>query len=96
MAVVGKNFAVLQSGRLRLSGFLAWLAWALIHLQFLAQANLRVSVLLQWVWTYVTGRRGSRAAPCAGVRACKPSSGRHGRATGGHGQVLTAITSSIG
>src|SRR5262245_35032154 len=60
MAVVGKNFAVLQSGKLRLHGFVAWLAWALVHLQFLAQANLRVSVFLQWVWTYVTGRRGSR------------------------------------
>jgi NADH dehydrogenase len=60
MAVVGKNFAVLQSGRLRLRGFVAWLAWALIHLQYLAQANLRVSVFLQWVWTYASGRRGSR------------------------------------
>ena len=59
MAVVGKNFAILQSGKLRVSGFLAWLAWAAIHLQFLAQANLRVSVFLQWVWTYLTGRRGS-------------------------------------
>src|SRR5713101_951824 len=37
MAVVGKGFAVLQSGRLRLSGFLAWLAWATVHLEFLAQ-----------------------------------------------------------
>jgi len=57
MAVVGKNFAVLQSGpgeKLRISGFVAWLAWAAIHLQYLAQANLRVSVFLQWVWTYVT------------------------------------------
>jgi len=60
MAVVGKGFAVLQSGKLRLSGFVAWLAWAAVHLQFLAQANLRVSVFLQWVWTYFTGKRGSR------------------------------------
>jgi NADH dehydrogenase FAD-containing subunit len=60
MAVVGKGFAVLQSGRLRLSGFLAWLAWAAIHLQFLGQSSLRVSVFVQWVWTYLTGQRGSR------------------------------------
>jgi NADH:quinone reductase (non-electrogenic) len=59
MAIVGKNFAILQSGKLRLSGFLAFLAWAAIHLEFLAQANLRVSVFLQWAWTYITGRRGS-------------------------------------
>ena len=60
MAVVGKGFAVLQTGRLRLSGFLAWIAWAAVHLQFVGQSNLRASVLLQWIWTYVTGQRGSR------------------------------------
>jgi len=60
MAVVGKGFAVLQSGKVRMSGFLAWLAWAGVHLQFLAQSSLRVSVFVQWVWTYLTGQRGSR------------------------------------
>ena len=60
MAVVGKGFAVLQSGRIRLSGYFAWLAWALVHILSLAQPSLRVSVFVQWVWTYVTGQRGSR------------------------------------
>jgi NADH:ubiquinone reductase (H+-translocating) len=60
MAVVGKGFAVLQSGKLQWSGFVAWLVWGLVHLQFLALPNLRVSVFAQWVWTYLTGSRGSR------------------------------------
>jgi len=60
LAVVGKGFAVLQSGKIHVKGFPAWLAWAAVHLQFLAQSNLRVSVLVQWVWTYLTGQRGSR------------------------------------
>ena len=60
MAVVGKGFALVQSGSVHLSGFLAWLAWAGVHLQFLAQSSLRVSVFVQWVWTYLTGQRGSR------------------------------------
>jgi len=60
MAVVGKGFAVLQTGRVRLSGFVAWLAWAAVHLQYVGQSSLRASVLFQWIWTYVTGRRGSR------------------------------------
>jgi hypothetical protein len=60
MAVVGKGFAVLQSGTVRISGFMAWLAWAAVHLEFLAEHNLRVSVFVQWVWTFVTGQRGSR------------------------------------
>jgi hypothetical protein len=60
MAVVGKGFAILQSGKIHLSGIPAWLAWAAVHLEFLAQSSLRVSVFLQWVWTYLTGQRGSR------------------------------------
>ena len=60
MAVVGKGFAVLQSGRVHVGGLLAWLAWAAVHLEFLGQSSLRVSVFLQWVWTYLTGQRGSR------------------------------------
>src|SRR5580698_5181982 len=59
MAVVGKGFAVLQSGRVQVGGLLAWLAWAAVHLEFLAQSSLRVSVFLQWAWTYLTGQRGS-------------------------------------
>jgi NADH dehydrogenase len=60
MAVVGKGFAVLQSGKVQVSGFGAWLTWAVVHLQFLATSSLRLTVLLQWIWTYVTGQRGSR------------------------------------
>ena len=60
MAVVGKGFALLQTGKIHFSGFLAWLAWAAVHLEFLATSSLRVSVLVQWVWTYLTGQRGSR------------------------------------
>jgi NADH dehydrogenase len=60
MAVVGKGFAVLQSGKFHISGLTAWFAWAGVHLQFLANSSLRLSVLLQWIWTYFTGRRGVR------------------------------------
>ncbi|HEY4903742.1 MAG TPA: NAD(P)/FAD-dependent oxidoreductase [Candidatus Sulfotelmatobacter sp.] len=60
MAVVGKGFAVLQSGKVKVSGFGAWLTWAAVHLQFLATSSLRLTVFLQWVWTYVTGQRGCR------------------------------------
>jgi len=60
MAIVGKGFAVLETGKIHISGFTAWLAWAAVHLQFLADSSLRLGVFLQWVWTYVTGRRGAR------------------------------------
>src|SRR5262249_43276998 len=60
MAVVGKGFAVLESGKVQVSGFGAWLTWGAVHLQFLATSSLRLTVFLQWVWTYVTGQRGDR------------------------------------
>jgi NADH dehydrogenase FAD-containing subunit len=60
MAVVGKGFAVLQSGKVQVSGLTAWLAWAAVHLQFLATSSLRLTVFLQWAWTFVTGQRGDR------------------------------------
>ena len=60
MAIVGKNFAVLESGRFKLSGLLAFFAWGFVHLQFLAQASLRATVFLQWMWMYVTNQPGSR------------------------------------
>jgi NADH dehydrogenase FAD-containing subunit len=43
-----------------MSGFFAWLIWGLIHIQFLAESSLRFSVFFQWVWTYLSGRRGDR------------------------------------
>ena len=60
LAVVGRGFAVLQSAGVQLTGFMAWLVWALIHIQFLAETSLRFSVFLQWVWTYLSGKRGAR------------------------------------
>jgi NADH:ubiquinone reductase (H+-translocating) len=74
MAVVGKGFAVVQSGKFQLSGFVAWLAWAEIHLHFLAQSSLRLSVFVQWVWTYLTGQRGSRLI--VNHRSCNPTKPR--------------------
>jgi NADH:ubiquinone reductase (H+-translocating) len=60
MAVVGQGYAVLQAGRLHLKGTAAWLPWLLVHIAFLARPGLRISVVLQWAWTFFTGQRGSR------------------------------------
>lgn len=60
LAVVGRGFAVLQSGPVKMSGLAAWFVWAVVHIQFLAQPGLRLSVALQWIWTFMTGQRGSR------------------------------------
>ena len=63
MAVVGKNFAILESGRLRMSGFVTWLVWVFLHLMSLPQLQNRLQVQTQWLWSYFTGQRGSRLIP---------------------------------
>jgi NADH dehydrogenase len=63
MAVVGKNFAVLERRGLHTSGFLTWLVWTFIHILSLPQLQNRLRVQRQWLWSYLTGERASRLIP---------------------------------
>jgi len=63
MAVVGKNYAVLERGRLHTGGFLTWLVWVFIHILSLPQLQNRLRVQRQWLWSYFTGQRSSRLIP---------------------------------
>jgi NADH dehydrogenase FAD-containing subunit len=49
-----------RAAKLRLHGLIAWLGWAFIHITFLSQLSLKISVFLQWGWLFLTGQRGSR------------------------------------
>ena len=60
MAVVGKNFAILEAGRLRTAGFATWLIWAMLHVMALPQLQNRFRVQTQWFWSYLSGQRSSR------------------------------------
>jgi NADH dehydrogenase len=63
MAVVGKNYAVLERGWLRTSGFVTFLVWAFVHILALPQLQNRLRVQRQWIWSYLTGQRSSRLIP---------------------------------
>jgi NADH dehydrogenase len=63
MAVVGKNFAVLESGHLKMSGFLTWLVWVFLHVMSLPQLQNRLRVQSQWLWSYFSGQRSARLIP---------------------------------
>jgi NADH:quinone reductase (non-electrogenic) len=60
MAVVGKNFAILEAGYLHSSGFVTWLIWAALHVLALPQLQNRFRVQTQWLWSYLSGQRSSR------------------------------------
>jgi NADH dehydrogenase len=60
MATIGRSRAIAKIGRVKLSGFVAWAAWLLLHIVYLIDFRSRVIVLFDWAWSYVTYQRGSR------------------------------------
>jgi NADH dehydrogenase len=60
MATIGRASAVVQSGKLHMSGFLAWVAWCFVHIFYLIGFRNRMLVFFQWIWSYVRYRRGAR------------------------------------
>ena len=61
MATVGRRAAVAElPGRLRLHGSPAWIAWLGLHLLTLVGFRNRVSVFVNWAWSYLTWDRGPR------------------------------------
>jgi NADH dehydrogenase len=60
MATIGRSRAVARIGRIRLSGFIAWIVWLLAHIIYLIDFRNRILVLIDWAWSYFTYERGSR------------------------------------
>jgi NADH dehydrogenase len=60
MATIGRKAAIAEIGKLHLSGFLAWLFWLGLHIWFLIGFRNRISVMLNWAWSYFTYQRGAR------------------------------------
>lgn len=60
MATIGRRRAVAQTGKLKLTGTLAWAAWLFIHILYLNGFRNRFFVFLTWSWSYLTFARGAR------------------------------------
>jgi NADH dehydrogenase len=60
MATIGRSRAIAQIKAVHLSGFLAWLAWLLVHIFYLIGFRNRLVVMIDWAWSYLTYRRGAR------------------------------------
>lgn len=60
MATIGRKMAVLQVGRIKLWGFLAWIAWLFVHIYYLIGFKNRIFVFIQWTWHYLSYGRGAR------------------------------------
>jgi len=60
MATIGRNAAVVDLGRLRISGYPAWLMWCFIHILWLIGFRNRFLVMIEWAWAYLRFERSAR------------------------------------
>ncbi len=60
LAVIGRSRAVATFGDVHLTGFVAWLSWALIHLALLVDFRSRILVYVNWAWEWLHSNRGVR------------------------------------
>jgi NADH dehydrogenase len=60
LATIGPSAAVIELGRIRLKGWLAWWIWGLAHIYFLIGTRSRLAVAMSWLWTAVTGLHSAR------------------------------------
>ncbi len=60
LATIGRQSAVADFGVVRVRGALAWWLWGAAHIAFLAGGRNRATVLVEWLWAYLTFRRGTR------------------------------------
>jgi NADH dehydrogenase len=60
LATIGRKRAIVQMGRFKLKGFIAWLLWSVAHIYFLIGFRNRLVVATNWLWNYVTFQRGTR------------------------------------
>jgi NADH dehydrogenase len=72
MATIGRNAAVVNLGRLRFSGYPAWLLWCFIHILWLIGFRNRFLVMIEWAWAYLRFERSARLITGADRRPAPP------------------------
>lgn len=60
LATIGKRAAVIEYGRFKLKGGLAWWIWGIAHIYFLIGARSRLAVAWSWLWIYLSGQHSAR------------------------------------
>lgn len=60
LAIIGRSSAVVDLNWTKLTGFPAWVVWALVHVMFLIEFDNKVIVMTQWMWNFFTRNQGAR------------------------------------
>jgi len=78
LATIGRHSAIADFGRIRLTGWVAWVLWGVVHIFFLIGFRNRMAVFLNWIWAWLTYARGARLITgdtALLLSAAKPASG---------------------
>ena len=81
LAMIGQNLAVVDLGFIKLTGFLAWIFWLIIHIYFLIEFDTKLLVVIQWAWNYTTRNRRSRLITGKAVRPKSVNNSSHSPTT---------------
>ena len=81
MATIGRAHAVVETGRIRLTGITAWFMWLFVHIFYLIGFRNRVVVIFHWAWSYFTLRRGARLITLRGWKPAKRQNSKTGGRT---------------
>lgn len=60
LATIGNNSAIIDFGRIKLKGSLAWWIWGIAHIYFLIGTRWRFAVAWSWLWISISGQHSAR------------------------------------
>jgi len=60
LATIGRHSAIADFGRIKLTGWIAWVLWGIVHIFFLIGFRNQMAVFLNWIWAWLTYGRGAR------------------------------------
>ena len=60
LATVGRSAAVIDFGRIELTGWIAWWIWGIAHIYFLIGTRSRLTVAISWLWSFLSGGHSAR------------------------------------
>ncbi|VDS08635.1 NADH dehydrogenase-like protein [Paracoccus haematequi] len=90
LATIGRNAAVIDFGRIRLTGRLAWWIWGIAHIYFLIGVRSRLAVAINWLWSFLSRQNSARLITQR--ETLRPPGGNAGAAAGVDGPGGTAMT----
>ena len=62
MATISRFHAVVDLGKLKFEGFIAWLMWLVVHLFYIVGFKSRITTVLHWLVSFMGRGRSQRVA----------------------------------